>query len=340
MIYDCFSFFNELDLLEIRLNVLKDVVDRFVLVEAGETHTGKPKPLYYEENKARFAAFADRIIHVVADDFSAAEGLPTVREKAWAVENIQRNAIAKGLVGAKPDDTIIISDLDEIPKPEAVRQVVGLPGVTRLGMRPSCYYLNYIDYSMHGGWTLGTQVLSYRAFTDPRTYEGFVFGEYVIASCNPIPSATMVRFLKPWRLLRNSGWHFSYLGGVEAVRRKISSIAHTEYCNERTLSPEFIEERMRRGEDVFKRGDRFFAVELNRDFPRYIIENAARFARFVFPVDAAYLRKTRWPRLYYAFKGAARSCAVACVPACLVGPLSRLMQRLNQKRLENEEPVF
>lgn len=46
MIYDCFSFFNELDLLEIRLNVLKDVVDRFVLVEAGETHAGKPKPFY------------------------------------------------------------------------------------------------------------------------------------------------------------------------------------------------------------------------------------------------------------------------------------------------------
>ena len=58
MIYDCFTFFNELDLLEIRLNVLRDVVDRFVLVEAGETHTGKRKPLYFRENAARFAAFA------------------------------------------------------------------------------------------------------------------------------------------------------------------------------------------------------------------------------------------------------------------------------------------
>ena len=56
MTYDCFSFFNELDLLEIRLNVLKDAVDKFVLVEAGETHSGKPKPLYFKENEARFAA--------------------------------------------------------------------------------------------------------------------------------------------------------------------------------------------------------------------------------------------------------------------------------------------
>ena len=55
MIYDCFSFYNELDLLEIRLNVLKGTVDKFVLAEATVTHTGHPKPLYYAENKARFA---------------------------------------------------------------------------------------------------------------------------------------------------------------------------------------------------------------------------------------------------------------------------------------------
>lgn len=333
MIYDCFSFFNELDLLEIRLNVLKDVVDKFVLVEATRTHTGRPKPLYYEENKARYADFADRIIHVVVEDFSAAEGMATARETAWAVENIQRNAIAKGLVRANPADTVIISDLDEIPKPEAVCRAVGMPGITRIGMRPSCYYVNYIDYSMHGGWRLGTQILSYRTFTDPRTYDGFVFGEYVIGSCNRVPSATVIRFLKSERLLKNSGWHFSYLGGVEAVRRKISAIAHTEYCNEHTLSSEFIKARMRNGEDVFKRGDRFFAVELDHDFPQYIVDNATRFASLVFPVDAAYVRKTRWRRLYYTFKGAVRSCVVACIPACLVGPLSRLMQRLNKKRL-------
>ena len=94
MIYDCFSFFNELDLLEIRLNVLKDVVDKFVLVEAGETHTGKPKPLYFKENEARFAAFRDRIIYVAIERF------PEVCTTSWARENWQRNAIAEGLKGS------------------------------------------------------------------------------------------------------------------------------------------------------------------------------------------------------------------------------------------------
>ena len=67
MVYDCFPFFNELDLLEIRLNVLKDGVDRFVIVEAGETHTGKPKPFYFEENRGRFAEFLARFEYVKVD---------------------------------------------------------------------------------------------------------------------------------------------------------------------------------------------------------------------------------------------------------------------------------
>ncbi len=68
MVYDCFQFFNELDILKIRLNVLAPIVDRFVISEATETFSGLKKPLYYEENKHLFAEFADKIIHVVVDD--------------------------------------------------------------------------------------------------------------------------------------------------------------------------------------------------------------------------------------------------------------------------------
>ena len=69
-IIDCFTFYNELDLLTYRLNILNDVVDYFVLVEATHTHIGKEKPLFYQENKHLFEKFNDKIIHVVVDDFS------------------------------------------------------------------------------------------------------------------------------------------------------------------------------------------------------------------------------------------------------------------------------
>jgi beta-1,4-mannosyl-glycoprotein beta-1,4-N-acetylglucosaminyltransferase len=69
MIFDCFIFFNEFELLEIRLNELNDVVDKFVLVEATKTHQGKDKPLYFEENKKRFSDFSNKMIHIAVSDY-------------------------------------------------------------------------------------------------------------------------------------------------------------------------------------------------------------------------------------------------------------------------------
>ena len=118
MIYDCFTFFNELDLLEIRLNILNDVVDKFVLVEATKTFSGKDKPLYYEQNKKRFAKFQDKIIHVIVDDFPKPDD--KTQDVAFMMESYQRNAILWGLKSAKDNDVVIIADLDEIPNPETV----------------------------------------------------------------------------------------------------------------------------------------------------------------------------------------------------------------------------
>ena len=67
MIFDCFTFFNELDILEIRLNEMAPMVDRFVLVEARKTFQGADKPLYFDQNKARFTPFLDKIEHVIVD---------------------------------------------------------------------------------------------------------------------------------------------------------------------------------------------------------------------------------------------------------------------------------
>ncbi|HZX73462.1 MAG TPA: hypothetical protein VFE57_03515, partial [Cyclobacteriaceae bacterium] len=69
MVVDCFTFFNELDLLEIRLNILNETVDRFVLVEATRTFQNNPKPLYFNENKKRFEAFLPKITHIIVDDY-------------------------------------------------------------------------------------------------------------------------------------------------------------------------------------------------------------------------------------------------------------------------------
>src|ERR1700722_9865012 len=118
MIYDCFTFFNELELLELRLHELAGVVDKFVLVEATETHTNKPKPLYYQENRARFSAFHDKIIHV-----THAKMLKS--SDTWIPETFQRNCIGRGLKDCRPDDFVLVSDLDEIPRADVVKRLTG-----------------------------------------------------------------------------------------------------------------------------------------------------------------------------------------------------------------------
>jgi beta-1,4-mannosyl-glycoprotein beta-1,4-N-acetylglucosaminyltransferase len=112
-IYDCFTFFNELDLLEMRLNILNNYVDYFVLVEATKTFSGKPKELYYLKNKEKFNKFSHKIIHITVDD------MPEIKDNnRWELESFQRNAIIRGLTNCQSDDVILISDIDEIPDPE------------------------------------------------------------------------------------------------------------------------------------------------------------------------------------------------------------------------------
>ena len=115
-IYDCFQFFNELDLLEIRLNILNDCVDYFVLAESTVTFSGLDKPLYYQENKDRFEKFNDKIIHLIIDD--TPDGNPFERDV------FQKNAIIRGLTKCSDDDIILASDLDEIPDPEVIEQLI------------------------------------------------------------------------------------------------------------------------------------------------------------------------------------------------------------------------
>lgn len=282
MIYDCFSFFNELDLLEIRLNTLDKVVDKFILAESTLTHTGNPKPLYYAENKDRFAKFSDRIVHIVVNDFPAMPEDMPVREKAWTRENWQRNAIVRGLPKDIGDnDILLISDMDEIPDPAYVEKAAANPaGVTRFDLRAYCFFINLRNIS-YPIWNNGTRVLTWRTFNDPKTYAGAGYTECCVAAVNQGPSATRVRFLKPTKIMKPAGWHFSYLGGVEAIQRKMKSIAHTEFDTEKRTSAANITNTIARGKSLFNNYERFLPELLDKTFPQHVLSNQQKFCKLI-----------------------------------------------------------
>ncbi|MBP7496981.1 MAG: hypothetical protein KA792_04885 [Bacteroidales bacterium] len=141
MIYDCFTFYNELDLLDLRLALMDKYVDKFVIVEADKTFTGINKSLYFNENKDRFDKYKNKIIHIIVNDFSKTEN-------PWLNEFHQRNSIIKGLKECNDDDLIIISDVDEYLDC-ALLLNRNYTLTTRIEIPSHYYFLNYKTNEVH-----------------------------------------------------------------------------------------------------------------------------------------------------------------------------------------------
>ena len=327
MIYDCFSFFNELDLLEIRLNVLKDVVDKFVLVEAGETHTGKPKPCYFEENRGRFAAFADRIVYLKIEKFPEGHG-------AWWNENYQRNQILQALErdGAKPDDIVLISDMDEIPNPEAVIRHSKVPGVYDFRLTSYAFYLNMRD--VRTPYTVGTRMLSYHDLLTGFDGVDTFYNEFLPEELNRGTTVTKIRrrdFPKSKggiRKLWGAGWHFTCLGGAKAVLSKMRAVAphHDFDPDDPTLTVETVEAMLSQGKGVALKMDCF----AEKDFvglPEFVVRNRARYAHLLFAVTPEYLRRVRWARFARTVQGRFKHWAERMCPTAVHNWLHRIRMR-------------
>ena len=313
MVYDCFSFYNELDLLEIRLNVLWDVVDKFVIAEGTLTHTGKPKPLYFNENRGRFAAYADKIIHVIVDDFPEPPIGYTERDASWMREDWQRNAIKRPLkVVAQPNDLILLSDVDEIPTPASVRACSKTcKDVVVFEQMLTNYYLNFVSYTTPV-W-LGTKAARWSVFNNPETYAKMEPSPCLDEFTNRGATASRLRIMQAKRRLKHAGWHFSYLGGAKEIVKKIGSIA-IEFSNTDNTSEQWVEEVVSRGLDINKLGRRFFVVPLDERFPQYLRENSDKYAHLIATRDADYYKRTRWERRKQALRGWIRRNGAKLIP--------------------------
>lgn len=252
MIYDCFPFYNELEVLDIRLHELDRVVDKFVLVESTVTHTNKPKPLYYKENKHLFKKFHKKIIHIVVDD------VPDI-DMTWVIERYLFTAVERGLKNAKPNDTILYSSADEIPRAEKVLEWKDKPGAIKAFDEASCYYfLNFVDTKKDDKTPITvTRMFKYKE----------------IKRLKDIYYAYRV---KPNVVIPNGGWHFSYIGGVKRIQDKIASFAHQELNNDEYNTPEKIKRSMIQGKDPFGYGRKFKVVDVDM-LPEYVINNQKKF---------------------------------------------------------------
>jgi len=214
-------FYNELEILKIRLEELYDIVDLFLIVEATTTHSGDEKPLYFTENKEMFSKYLDKIKYYVTDfkenfDFSNYIKAPNVN---WYRENYQRECIGNLLKAENLDDNdiVIITDCDEIPKRsviEGIRQgEIYIPNGVVFTIEMVLYYYN-IELTTSRRWSLA-RLLTYGTFN------------------NNFRLLTDVRHFGSSAVIKDAGYHLSYFGDVDFIKRKVESFAESiEYTRE------------------------------------------------------------------------------------------------------------
>ena len=240
LIWDCFFFNNELDILETRLYELEHVVDRFVIVEGDRTHSGSPKPSIFNQNRERFGRWADRIQHVVAQ-LDAEIRSPRA---ARARDDQQRAALGRHLADATgSDDLIFVSDLDEIIDRDVVGYLAGRRDAPiRLRMDHGIYHANWL---MPRPWSNGT--LAFR---------GDQLGEKMVLQRLGRPQTDWDGYEEIQ--LDDAGAHLSFLGGVDTIRKKFTAYSDDEFNDIRFHGAPHLERCMDygihyQGRDVLRR---------------------------------------------------------------------------------------
>ena len=264
---DSFLFFNEIKLLNYRLNLLDPIVDFFVISESPKTFTGEKKPLFFDENREMFDKFKNKIIYNLISeeniDFNNWSELPNFRNhnssffydlpERFHRDSYQRDYTIKGIKNVPSNSLILMSDLDEIPNPEILS---GLK-YSQSEVGPWCFLqtMHYYapKYVSNDIW-FGTRAIK--------------FNDLMLTTVDTLRQPAETNLMK---LIPFGGWHFSFFGGLESIKYKIKSYTHAEYYTKEIL--ENLELRIDSGKDLFGRKIEFQEKSKNLKIPmEYLLD--------------------------------------------------------------------
>ncbi|MBM3886977.1 hypothetical protein FJ364_03520 [Candidatus Dependentiae bacterium] len=281
-VFDSFIFFNELDLLDLRLNILNDVVDYFVITESPWTVSGNSKPLYYLENKERFSKFEHKIIHNITEEIpndysdymekkkyhtpmggNDLNGTP-YREYPIRFQRaiFNRDSSIYGSVnfGIKDDDIILTSDADEIINPLVLEDLSWFdPNNHYVCLQKAFYYK--LNYLYQDDW-MGTRISTFKTLSNY--------------------SVDLLRNMhKDAYRIEQAGWHWSFFGDADNFRLKLASYEHTE--NNVETNTANAERKIDEGIDPFGRSIQIKTILIDDSYPEYIVNNQEKYAEFIKP---------------------------------------------------------
>ncbi len=296
MVFDCIPFFNEIDILKMRLNILNPYVDKFIIEEATVTFSGEKKELCFEKNRDKFKEFLDKIVYIVVDD--TPENV-TTHERDY----FQKNKLLDGLKseGATEDDIIIFGDVDEIPSPGALKKLSESFDKTKVYHFAQRNFYGFLNMEEVSG-----SLLSITGDFPEIPDGGRKWLGTKATSLLNIPAEGIVRLRDLIKVtdersvrIADGGWHFSYMGGehetnpVKRIGVKVKAAAHQEY-NDREILAETMD-RLVLGQDIFGRNARFERVEIDETYPEFIRNSLDEYGFLVMP------KITAASKLYHGF---------------------------------------
>ena len=262
-IYDCFNYFDEYLQVNLRFNILNDVVDYFVLCESIYDHKGNKKGIKFNKNK--FPKFKDKIIHLVIN-----EQFPDVTNP-WNAQAYQREYIFNGINNAKPDDLIFYSDSDEIAKPSSISNLVLNKKYGIFLQKIFCYKINLLNKT-ETPWE-GPRVCR------KKHLKSFNWLRHKIVQSNMKRSFWRKKSIQ---LIDDGGWHFNYLLKPEQISQKIKSFAHNEFNKEIYFNIDKIIYRINNQIDPFDRSRIYEKLNFTKDnFPQFLIDNKSNFKDWI-----------------------------------------------------------
>jgi beta-1,4-mannosyl-glycoprotein beta-1,4-N-acetylglucosaminyltransferase len=264
-IYDCFQYFNEDHILDLRFNILDKHVDYFIISESTKTHQGNGKKLNFNINN--FSRFKKKIRYFVADynkdkDFENHTGGESV------IEQHQRNNLSRGITKANENDLIFLSDSDEIPDLSKINQIKKSSKYIAFSQMMFMYKLN-LQNLYEKNW-IGTKACLKKNFPLPQKLRNMKFKNY-----------PFWRIDKSNTQIINGGWHFSFLQSPKKIAEKIKSYSHGEFNTKELVDENKIEEKIKHNKDIFNRDIELKKIEIDAAYPLFIQENKLRLKKWI-----------------------------------------------------------
>ena len=263
-IYDCFQYFDEDHMVDLRLNILDKYVDYFVISESNKTHQGHDKKINFNLNN--FSKFKDKIKFIVADYKEDIEFKKHIGGES-PIEQHQRNCLIEGIKEALPDDLIILSDSDEIPDLTKLGKIKPNKKFIAFSQQMFMYKLNLQNLD-ESNW-IGSKITKKKNITTMQNLRNLKFKDYPF-----------------WRLdkynlqIIQGGWHFSFMQTPEQILKKIKSFSHGEF-DKTNINKKDIEEKILKNKDIFGRGIKLKKIEVDTSFPELIYNNKQKYSEWI-----------------------------------------------------------